>query len=176
MKLHLGCGKRNFGEGWHHIDYVDYPHVVSNDVTTLPYDDDSCDLVYASHLLEYFDRQEVVTVLKEWLRVLRKGATLRLAVPNFDVLADLYYHKTINLNQVLGSLYGRFNDPPVYHKTTYDFDSLRDVLLGCGFSDVDYYDWRETEHSDYDDHSQAYIPHMDKENGVLISLNVEATK
>jgi len=27
-----------------------------------------------------------------------------------------------------------------------------------------------------DDHSQAYLPHMDKENGILISLNIEATK
>ena len=29
---------------------------------------------------------------------------------------------------------------------------------------------------DYDDYSQAYIPHMDKERGILISLNVEATR
>jgi len=38
------------------------------------------------------------------------------------------------------------------------------------------YDWRQTLHKDHDDHSQAYIPHMDKENGRLISLNVEAEK
>ena len=38
------------------------------------------------------------------------------------------------------------------------------------------YDWRETEHSEFDDHSQAYIPHMDKDNGTLISLNVECIK
>ena len=176
MKLHLGCGMRNFGEGWDHIDYVDYPHVVSNDVTSLPYDDDSCDVVYASHLLEYFDRHEVLSVLKEWKRVLKKDGILRLAVPNFAVLAYLYTRQKINLNQVIGPLYGKWNDPPVYHKTTYDYDSLKDVLLGSGFKDVNPYDWRETEHSHHDDHSQAYIPHMDKENGVLISLNVEAVK
>jgi hypothetical protein len=28
----------------------------------------------------------------------------------------------------------------------------------------------------FDDHSQAYIPHMDKENGTLISLNIETIK
>ena len=42
------------------------------------------------------------------------------------------------------------------------------INMGCG--------WRETEHSQFDDHSQAYVPHMDKENGVLISLNVECNK
>ena len=38
------------------------------------------------------------------------------------------------------------------------------------------YNWRKTEHSMFDDHSQAYLPHMDKENGILISLNVECVK
>jgi hypothetical protein len=38
------------------------------------------------------------------------------------------------------------------------------------------YDWRNTVHKDYDDYSQAYIPHMDKERGILMSLNVEGEK
>ena len=38
------------------------------------------------------------------------------------------------------------------------------------------YDWRQTLHKDHDDFSQAYVPHMDKEKGLLISLNVEADK
>ena len=64
----------------------------------------------------------------------------------------------------------------IYHRTTYDFDSLEKLLLELGMKDVEKWDWKETEHSEFDDHSQAYIPHMDKENGVLISLNVECTK
>ena len=36
--------------------------------------------------------------------------------------------------------------------------------------------WEETEHAQFDDHSQAYLPHMDKENGTLMSLNVECIK
>jgi len=176
MKLHLGCGKRNFGDEWHHIDCVDHPHVISNDVTNLPYDDNTCDLIYASHLLEYFDRREAVDVLGEWHRVLKEGGVLRLAVPNFNTLALLYSTERIGLSQVLGPLYGKLNDPPIYHKTTYDFASLKNLLFHCGFESVATYDWRQTEHSHHDDQSQAYIPHMDKENGVLISLNVEAIK
>jgi predicted SAM-dependent methyltransferase len=176
VKLHLGCGKRDFGKDWHHIDYVDYPHVVSNDVVKLPYDDDSCDLLYASHLLEYFDRDEAAHVLKEWRRVLKKDGILRLAVPNFAVLTGLYDQGEITLDQVLGPLYGKFNDPAIYHKTTYDFLSIQRILVDAGFRFVKAYDWRTTEHAKFDDHSQAYIPHMDKDNGVLISLNVEAIK
>jgi hypothetical protein len=49
-------------------------------------------------------------------------------------------------------------------------------LKSCGFFNIIKFDWRETEHSDFDDHSQAYIPHMDKTNGTLISLNIETLK
>jgi hypothetical protein len=58
----------------------------------------------------------------------------------------------------------------------FDFDSLREQLLKAGFRKAYRYDWRETEHAYVDDFSQAYYPHMDKENGKLLSLNVEAVK
>jgi len=175
MKLHLGCGKRNFGDGWIHVDMADFPHIASKDVTRLPYDDNTCDLIYASHLLEYFDRIEVVEVLQEWKRVLKPSGILRLAVPDFEKLCSLYMSGR-GIEKVLGPLYGKWGTPPVYHKTTYDLASLSNLLYSVGFQDVTRYDWRDTEHSHIDDHSQAYFPHMDKENGMLISLNVEAVK
>ncbi len=64
----------------------------------------------------------------------------------------------------------------IYHKTVYDFESLSTLLQSVGFDSVKKYNWRDTEHSNIDDCSQAYLPHMDKENGTLISLNVEASK
>ena len=58
----------------------------------------------------------------------------------------------------------------------WDFDKLKKDLEKAGFTNVKRYDWRKTEHHYIDDYSQAYCPHMDKENGKLMSLNVEATK
>ena len=56
-------------------------------------------------------------------------------------------------------------------------DELIEVFdESCDFKNVKLWDWREVEHSNFDDYSQAYIPHMDKENGTLISLNIECTK
>ena len=66
--------------------------------------------------------------------------------------------------------------PALYHRTVYDFETLRSTLQSAGFREVRRYDWRDTVHKDFDDYSQAYIPHMDKEAGRLISLNVEAVK
>ena len=58
-----------------------------------------------------------------------------------------------------------------------DYVSLTDILIeSVGMRDVREYDWRDTEHSQFDDHSQSYLPHMDKENGISMSLNVECRK
>jgi len=180
MKLHIGCGWRDFGKDWVHIDAGNYPHVEQDvrDICNLPYDNDSAELIYASHVIEYFDRNDVVNLLTEWVRVLKSGGTLRIAVPDFEVLSQLYTDEKITLQQVLGPLYGKMplGKETIYHKTTYDFDSLREVLESLGMKNIKTYNWRKTCHAKFDDHSQAYIPHMNKENGVLVSLNVEATK
>lgn len=180
LKLHVGCGKR-YLPGFVHIDLADYPHIEwrrdVRDLSFLPAE--SAALLYASHVLEYFDRWEVRDVLKTWWGVLRSGGTLRVAVPDFGVMSELY-QKEKKLNLFLGPLYGRMEvgntGQMIYHKTTYDFASLATVLEESGFTDVHRYNWRETIHRDVDDHSQAYLPHLDKEHGRLISLNVEATK
>ena len=195
VKLHLGCGKRDFGDDWIHIDGGDFPHLHSHDVTQLPFEDNSVDLIYASHLLEYFDREEAVEVLSEWRRVLKyppggPGGVLRLAVPDFETMVILYlWKKEYKLESFLGTLYGKINmetvhmednrfkeSKTVYHKTTYDLDSLTELLESVGMENIHKYSWKETEHSEFDDQSQAFLPHMDKEKGILISLNVECTK
>ena len=64
----------------------------------------------------------------------------------------------------------------IFHKTIYDLKSLSKILTIVNFNNIKKYNWRETCHSDFDDHSQAYWPHMDKTKGTLISLNVECVK
>lgn len=179
IKLHLGCGKRDFGSEWIHIDGGDFPHLVSHDITKLTFKDREVDLIYSSHTLEYFSREEVINVLGEWKRVLKTGGILRLAVPDFAAIANLYLNsKSYELDSFLGPLYGKIEmgNSIIYHKTVYDFISLKKVLENVGFTEVSRYNWKETDHNAFDDFSQAYLPHMDKDNGTLISLNVECVK
>lgn len=178
IKLHLGCGKRNFGPDWLNIDGGDYKHLYSNDVTQLPIGNDEVDYIYASHLIEYFDREEVISLLAEWRRVLKEGGILRVAVPDFEAMVNLYVKEKFDLSNFLGPLYGKMkmDSQTIYHKTVYDLESLKVLLLTSGFSRVKRYDWRYTEHRDFDDHSQAYLPKMNKEHGTLISLNVQCRK
>jgi len=179
MKLHLGCGER-YLEGFTHVDLAKYDHIDHEiPVDNLEiFSDNTIEEIYASHVIEYFDREEIKSVLKEWNRVLKKNGILRLAVPNLPELIKVY--ETYNdLNNILGPLYGKWkiDNKTIYHKTVYDQKSLTSVLEQAGFRDIRNWDWKKVfTNNEYDDHSQAYFPHMDKENGIHISLNLECNK
>lgn len=182
LKAHLGCWHRVI-PGFVHVDLCDMPHIDhKSSIDHLPFfSDGSVQLIYCSHALEYFDRDQAVDVLREWYRVLAPGGLLRLAVPDFEALIRVYQTGGALAN-VLGPLYGKMgiatNGGPatLYHKTTYDEASLSELLQQGGFVIPERWDWRTTEHAYIDDHSQAYFPHMQKETGILVSLNLQARK
>lgn len=185
MKLHIGCGKR-FIEGWYHIDGSSFDHIDSNDIYCNAIDDNSVDIIYASHLVAYFTDYELAVLLKCWKRVLKEGGILRLATPDFRELMHAYENSHIyssdglpDVSLILGPIYGRMlmDGEIITHKKVYDFTLFKKTLILSGFRDVKKYDWWTTEHAHIDDHSQAYmLPDRDKENGILISLNVECIK
>src|SRR5262249_49548779 len=111
VKLHLGCGRRHL-PGFVHVDLADLPHIDhQSDLRTLPMcKDETADLIYACHVLEYFDRIEVLDVLGEWHRVLKHGGVLRLAVPDFEALTSVY-RTSRNLALIHGPMYGRIEIP-----------------------------------------------------------------
>jgi predicted SAM-dependent methyltransferase len=159
IKLHLGCGERDFGSGWDHIDAGNYAHVKWHDVTKLPYTDESVDVIYSSHLIAYFDRQEIALILKEWFRVLKPSTRIKLSTPDWDFLRTLP-------RPLIGPLYGKMSDPPIYHKTVYSYDELYQVLRAAGFINIERISNFFTAH----DQSEATY------DGKLISLNVTAIK
>ena len=178
-KLHLGCGAKHI-PGFLHVDGNPHPHVdVQGPVDRLPFlADASVDLIYAAHLLEHFGRAEVDGVLAEWYRVLAPGGVLRLAVPDYAACARLYVEGKLanGLPDILGLMMGGQRDHYDYHKMVFDRPSLDARLRRIGFRETRLWDWRTTEHAGLDDYSQAYLPHMDKTGGVLVSLNMEAVK
>lgn len=177
-KVSIGCGKVDFGKDWWHIDAVRHLHVDMNDIYLSSFDDESFKLIYASHFLEYFNSSEAAELLARWWNKLEYGGILRLAVPDFRVMASLYESQVFDLKHFIGPLYGRIgvDGKNIYHKMIYDENTLTLVLYEAGFRTVRRWDWRTTEHSHIDDCSQAYLPAMLKENGTLISLNMEAVK
>ncbi|MBT0957764.1 methyltransferase domain-containing protein [Alphaproteobacteria bacterium KMM 3653] len=178
-KLHLGCGVKHI-PGWFHIDALPLDHVDHvGPVEDLSFiEDNTVELIYACHVLEHFGRKTYTEALAEWFRVLKPGGVLRIAVPDFNAAATLYKAGTLpnGIEGVRGLVCGGQRDQYDFHGMIFDEASLSEALKGLGFSETRLWDWRKTEHSDLDDYSQAYMPHMDKENGTLVSLNLEAVK
>lgn len=176
LRIHLGCGNRAI-PGFVNVDIRPLPHVdlIASAENLSEFRANSADLIYCSHLLEHMERGAEVKALAEWHRVLKPGAILRLAVPDFEKIV-VRYQAEKNLDELIGLLYGKQDHEFNVHHQAFDFPRLERLLLGVGFSSVSRYDWRVTIHKDIDDYSQAYLPHMDKERGLLMSLNVEAIK
>jgi len=177
-KLHLGCGSTHL-PGFVNIDLRWLPGVDEiADIRYLhsrDYPPMSADLIYASHILEHFSRWEYKSALARWYDILKVGGVLRLAVPDFDALVD-HYQDTGELSDIRGLLYGGQDYKENRHHWCWNFDSMKADLEELGFRDVRRWDWRDTEHAHIDDVSQAYLPHLDKDVGRLVSLNVEATR
>jgi SAM-dependent methyltransferase len=177
MKLHLGCGTKKL-EGFINIDIR--PEVtpdIIDDISLLnEIEDNSVDLIYCCHVLEHFGRHEYMNVLKLWAKKLKDGGRLRISVPDIDVAARLIYEKKYPLRKMWGMFYGGQTYNENYHYVGFNFETLQEDLKELGFRDVYLWNWRKTEHAHIDDYSQAYLPHMDKENGIQISLNIEAIK
>ena len=74
---------------------------------------------------------------------------------------------------MIGLLYGGQDYDENYHYITFDYLTLSNDLKAIGYSHIT--EWASENYSG-DDFSKAYLPHMDKENGILMSLNVLAIK
>ena len=175
IKLNMGCGKRNFGKDWIHIDKANFSHIDHQDIFNFPYD--NIDLIYASHLLSYFDFDELNLLLSYWRSKMVSNGILRIGVPDFKKMSFLY-NNGWSLSNFIGPIYGKMacNDDIIFHKTCFDNELLSNILKKNGFKNIREWDHKKVDHGKYDDHSQAYLPHMDKEKGTLISLNLECEK
>ncbi len=176
MKLHLGCGNKHI-TGFINIDARKTNEADEvDDVKTLSkYENNSINLIYASHLLEHMTRIEYTSVLTRWYKLLKNDGILRIAVPDIEQVFN-HYAKYKDLRILRGLLWGGQTYGFNYHYCGWDFNTLKADLEKVGFKKVKKYDWRKTEHSHIDDFSQCYLPHLDKENGMLMSLNIEAIK
>lgn len=176
MKLHIGCGEVRL-PGYVNIDirYLPNVDIVDNAKFLRRFKKESIQEIYACHILEHFLRWEIDLVLKRWYDVLEYKGILRLAVPDFKAIVD-QYNSSENIEELLGLLYGGQDYDENKHHMCWDFSSLKKHLEEIGFTLVEKYDWKTTETRDIDDYSKCYFPHMDFENGRLMSLNILARK
>jgi len=176
VKLHLGCGDKHL-EGYTNIDIRYLPGVdkIDNIRFLRRYNQNSVKEIYACHVLEHFSRWEYESVLARWFEILMPGGLLKIAVPDFESVVKVY-NNGIKLKTLMGLLYGGQDYDENFHHVIWDFETIKADLSKVGFEKIERYDWRDTPHSNIDDFSQCYLPHMNKETGTLMSLNIKAFK
>ncbi|MFP4107123.1 MAG: class I SAM-dependent methyltransferase [Phycisphaerae bacterium] len=174
VRIHIGCGDTELPGFWN-IDArpLRHVHYVQSACPLDMFDDESADLIYASHVLEHFSLQGAEQALAEWHRVLRPEGVLRLAVPDYGVLAEIYA-QTGDIRRIRGALMGGQNYPGNFHQSVYDERLLGDLLRSVGFEEVRRWDPWDVHGGSPPDTSAETRP-LDGED-MLISLNLEAIK
>lgn len=90
-KVNIGCGKRH-DKSWINIDFSSSsPDIIQYDLNKgIPFEDNSVDVVYNSHVLEHFSNKQGNFLLSECYRVLKKGGIIRVAVPDLESICKEY--------------------------------------------------------------------------------------
>jgi predicted SAM-dependent methyltransferase len=134
LMLDIGCGESN-KEGAIKIDIrkTDLVDIVA-DARVLPFKEESFDLVYSSHLIEHFRHYEVKNVLKEWIRVLKRGGTVEIRCPWLRVRALLFFLFPTWENVI--NIYGEQNYKENFHKCGFSFKLLKELLEDCRITKI----------------------------------------
>jgi predicted SAM-dependent methyltransferase len=169
LKLNLGCGSQ-VPDGWINVDYsfgarfakipafsyindkvklfnLDWDkRIFIHDLTkTFPWPDNSVDIIYSSHTLEHFSKEDGAKFISECHRVLKPSGIIRIIVPDLKYCIHNYLCGLIPADEFLKSLGVLYiNDSnkiknrlgPLFqfpHKCMYDTESLCKLLHSAGF-------------------------------------------
>jgi predicted SAM-dependent methyltransferase len=174
--VHIGCGKINSPE-FINIDAQPFPHVhtVSDNLICLAnFANGTVDLVYMCHVLEHVRRHELKNVLSEIRRVLKDGGILRLSVPDFDKLTEVYNASGKNMQVISNQLMGGQDHQYNIHYSVFNCQSLSRLLHEVGFRSVASWDPGDCEYHNFKDKASKKISVNGRE--YPISLNLEALK
>lgn len=153
LKLDLGAGSRS-PDGYTPVGNA---HAIKQ-IFPLPWEDGSVDVIRASHVLEHFPAAQVQAVVDDWVRALKPGGELRVAVPDFDWIVKQHLADTDA--PIEGYILGGQADDADFHRSLFTDSKLRVVLAGSGLALIK--PWK----SELDDDCAA-LP---------VSLNLSATK
>lgn len=147
IKLELGESKSRM-EGWLTVDCQGAPDLLHDLRQPFPFPDGSVDQIYSSHVIEYFDYQELLSHLSEIRRMLKPGGVFRVAVPNARIYLDAYFHSdSFDVNYYCRYAPAFHYHSPIdivnyiaymagYHRRLFDEAQLLAILKSAGFRNV----------------------------------------
>lgn len=98
--------------------------------------DGTVDVVRASHCLEHFGHRETLNVLKEWVRVLKPGGVLKVAVPDWDFIVSEAARGNPNRLPLEGYVMGGHVDGDDHHGALFTKQKLAHLMTLAGLTDL----------------------------------------
>ena len=137
LKVHLGSGPINL-QGWVNIDVrsASHVHLQSNGFELSEFADGAISEIYLCHVLEHFSFDEAKSLLKSLKIKMQNGGVIRISVPSFDKLIEIYESCGSDINMVKFALMGGQDYQHNFHKSIYNLRSLRELLEHCGYSNI----------------------------------------
>lgn len=126
LNLNIGAGQVEI-EGFTPVD-----RRVGSEAYPLAYDDCSVDEIRASHILEHFPQALTQAVLADWVRALKPGGRIRLAVPDFDKIASELKDHPLRFAYLMGGQ----TDENDFHKSVWTQTTLRELMGVCGIANI----------------------------------------
>ncbi len=174
--LHIGCGPVRSPE-FVNVDALPYAHVhvVTDNIEQLSgFSNESADLIYMCHVLEHMMRPRLESILREMHRILKPGGILRLSVPDFDRLVEVYEGSGRDMDAISEALMGGQHSQYNVHYGVFNRRSLSELLVRCGFRSTRSWDPLDCEHHDFKDKACKMVAVGGRR--IPISLNLEAVK
>ena len=136
IRIHLGPGDVNL-QGWINIDGIKMAHIhnVDKDFELQEFKDNTVSEIYLSHVLEHFSFQDSKILLEKLKLKLKSNGILRISIPDIDKILKAY-EETKNLNLLKNAIMGGQNTDLDFHKSIYNFEELKNVLISSGYKNV----------------------------------------
>jgi len=158
-KLELGSGEYP-KPGYEHLDFrpglphLDYVHDLRE---PLPFAADTFDEILADNVLEHFPWINSLSILGDWVRVLKPGGLMRVVVPDLAHIIQGYIkgtgtsaispHRTVDAENGLGEwsskacsvikIFGGQDHAGNFHYAAFDSDLITTLFSTAGLKDIE---------------------------------------
>jgi predicted SAM-dependent methyltransferase len=173
LKVHLGAGGINI-QGWINIDARNLPHIhlVTENFELEEFVSDSISEIYLCHVLEHFSFAELNPILSKLHRKLRNGGLLRISVPSFDSIIEIYKNNGSQLNSIKFALMGGQDYHYNYHKSLFNKEYLTALLFNNGYGYIE--EWTTVADFGVDLGDWSNKQFTTNRGNIPISLNLKA--
>lgn len=161
IMLNVGCGT-DYKDGWINIDNNSDNNIEKLDLNwdlrnPLPFADNSVDYIFNEHFFEHLTVEESRAAMQDFMRTLKPGGVMRIAMPDMEDVVELYLDKNWKKRPIFknhGLTFVQTRAEMVNmsfhwwgHKWLYDWEELVRRAHEIGYDKIQRCTWRKSKHA-----------------------------